>query len=306
MDLESLRCFLAVVDGGSLAEAARLLELSPNTLSARLHALEQKIGVPLTERSGRAVRPTTAGLNILEKARSIVAQSDEVLAVASGMVPASDFRLGLFPSALPHFMPLLMKRLFAQHPDLSISVTPGYSPDLFGKVVAGEIDAAIVVEHQVGIPKSCAWQVLLEEPLVVVAHNGISPSREAHEILRTEPFLRYDRRVWGGRLAERYLREHGIRPRQRLEIDGLMAIASLVNSRLGVSLLPDWSAMWQGEDNLVRIPLPGDVPVRRIGILWASHGPRAVIARDVMRHASVVIEKTKERLETIEPRRRGE
>jgi DNA-binding transcriptional LysR family regulator len=289
MDYESLRCFVSVVECGSIAEAARQLELSPNTLSARMQALERDVGTALVERSGRAVRPTAAGLRILEKARTLIAESDEVIALANDVGPTSDFRLGLFPSAMPHLMPPLLKALYRDYPQLSVFVCPGYSPELFGKVVAGEIDAALVVEHQVGIPKSCDWQILLEEPLVVVAHNGIDPSRNPHEVLATEPFLRYDRRVWGGRLADRYLREHDIRPRQRLEIDGLMAIASLINQRLGVSLLPDWSAMWRGEDNLLRMPLPGKVPVRRVGFLWASRGPRADIAREVLRHATSVL-----------------
>jgi DNA-binding transcriptional LysR family regulator len=289
MDYESLRCFVSIVECGSLAEAARQLELSPNTLSARMQALERDVGAALVERSGRAVRPTAAGLRILEKARNVIVQSDEVIALANDVAPTSDFRLGLFPSAMPHLMPPLLKALYRDHPQLSIFVCPGYSPDLFGKVVTGEIDAALVVEHQVGIPKSCEWKVLLEEPLVVVAHNEIDSSRDPHEVLRTEPFLRYDRRVWGGRLADRYLREHDIRPQQRLEIDGLMAIASLINQRLGVSLLPDWSAMWRGEDNLVRMPLSGAVPVRRVGFLWASHGPRAELAREVLRHSEEVL-----------------
>src|SRR3546814_14424029 len=58
------------------------------------------------------------------------------------------------------------------------------------------------------------------------------------ELMR-HPYICYDRSVLGGKLADDYLRERGIRPRIRLELDGIDAIGKLVSEGLGVSLLPD-------------------------------------------------------------------
>jgi DNA-binding transcriptional LysR family regulator len=286
MDTRYLQCFLKVVESGSIAEAARQLDLSPTTVAAQIRALELELGAEVLARSGRVVRPTTAGVKVLEKARSIVRDTRELLVLANNEASVREFRLGIFPSAIPSLLPIVLSKLYADHPELNVFATPGYSPDLFAKVASGELDAAIVVEHQVGIPKTCEWQVLLEEPLVVVAHNEISAGRDPHDVLRNEPFLRYDRRVWGGRLADRYLREQGIKPRERLEIDGLAVIASLIKHRLGVSLLPDWSAMWEDGGSLVRIPLPGEPPVRRVGFIWTRQGPRAGLAEIVLSEAT--------------------
>jgi DNA-binding transcriptional LysR family regulator len=282
MDTRYLQCFLKIVESGSIAEAARQLDLSPTTVAAQIRALELELGAEVLARSGRVVRPTTAGVKVLEKARSIVRDTRELLSLANDEAPVREFRLGIFPSAIPSLLPIILSRLYTEHPDLNVFASPGYSPDLFAQVASGDLDAAIVVEHQVGIPKTCEWRVLLEEALVVVAHDGISAASDPHEVLRNEPFLRYDRKVWGGRLADRYLREQGIKPRQRLEIDGLAVIASLIKHRLGVSLLPDWSAMWGDDGGLVRIPLPGDAPVRRVGFIWARRGPRAALAEIVL------------------------
>ncbi|MEX3982234.1 LysR family transcriptional regulator [Paraburkholderia sp. EG287A] len=286
MDTKYLQCFLKVVESGSIAEAARQLDLSPTTVAAQIRALELELGAEVLARSGRVVRPTTAGVKVLEKARSIVRDTRELLSLANNEAPVREFRLGIFPSAIPSLLPIVLAKLYGEHPELNVFAVPGYSPDLFAKVASGELDAAIVVEHQVGIPKTCEWQVLLEEPLVVVAHDGISIERDPHEVLRNEPFLRYDRRVWGGRLADRYLREQGIKPQERLEIDGLAVIASLIKHRLGVSLLPDWSTMWEDGGSLVRIPLPGEPPVRRVGFIWTRRGPRAGLAEIVLSEAS--------------------
>jgi DNA-binding transcriptional LysR family regulator len=289
MDTRYLQCYLKTVECGSIAEAARQLDLSPTTVAAQIRALELELGAEIIARSGRVVRPTTAGVKMLEKARSIVRDARELQSLANDEAPVREFRLGIFPSAIPSFLPIVLSKLYEEHPDLNVFASPGYSPDLFAKVSSGELDAAIVVEHQVGISKSCEWRVLLEDPLVVVAHDGIAADRDPHEVLRTEPFLRYNRQVWGGRLADRYLREQGIKPHQRLEIDGLAIIASLIKRRLGVSLLPDWSAMWEDGSNLVRIALPGSAPVRRVGFIWAPRGPRAGLSELVLSEVSTYI-----------------
>ncbi|WP_083830834.1 3-hydroxyacyl-CoA dehydrogenase NAD-binding domain-containing protein [Herbaspirillum lusitanum] len=92
-------------------------------------------------------------------------------------------------------------------------------------------------------------------------------------------------------LADRYLRDHGIRPHQRLEINGLMSIAVMVDHGLGVSLLPDWSALWSGGLSIARVPLPRHAPVRRIGFIWGVQRPHAHLAGLFLQHAEAVFRK---------------
>jgi len=66
--------------------------------------------------------------------------------------------------------------------------------------------------------------VLREEPFVVLTHA----SRSAH-ILAQQPFLRLDRKVYAGQLVDEYLRKAGIRPKERLKLDGLELIAVMVD-----------------------------------------------------------------------------
>jgi DNA-binding transcriptional LysR family regulator len=113
--------------------------------------------------------------------------------------------------------------------------------------------------------------------------------RDAHELLRTQPFIRYDRSVLGGQLADRYLRDHNIVPRQRLEIDSLLGVAALVDQGLGVALLPDWSSLWSSRHALTRIPLPGRAPVRRVGLVWQAHGARTALAETLLETARAVL-----------------
>ena len=82
-----------------------------------------------------------------------------------------------------------------------------------------------------------------------------------------------------------YLAEHGITPRERIEIDGLGAIAAFVNQGLGVSLIPDWTPPWPAGLDVVKLELPPPVPVRRMGLAWMTQGPRAALARAVLKEA---------------------
>jgi DNA-binding transcriptional LysR family regulator len=287
MDIRYLQSFVTVVEVGSLAEAARRLDLTPAAIAARVHALEEDVGVVLIKRAGRSVKPTAAGEKILERARTVLRDIRDLRATAKDGESMGELRLGVFVSAMTSVLPPVLKRLYARYPDLNVFVITGSSVDLCRQVSTGAIDAAFVVEPQFSVAKSCAWESLMAEPLVVVAPTHLA-GHDAHELLRSEPFIRYDRSVLGGQLADRYLRDQGIRPKQRVEIDGLMAIASLVDQGLGVALLPDWSPLWKLGLSIASIPLPNRAPVRHVGLIWGEQGPRASLALAVLQEAKAL------------------
>ena len=97
---------------------------------------------------------------------------------------------------------------------------------------------------------------------------------DPHETLQTEPFVRYDRNVVGGQLADSYLRQHGIVTNQRCELDGLAAIAALVDRGLGVSLVPDWNPRPLAELSLAKWPLPHALLKRQVGLIWNRSSAR--------------------------------
>jgi DNA-binding transcriptional LysR family regulator len=286
MDIKYMQSFVAVVEAGSFAEAARKLDLTSAAIAARIKALEADLGVELVRRSGRSVRPTDSGMRILEGAKAVIRNVRDLRAMAIDGDQPGELRLGCFVSALTNVLPPILKSLYRRHPDASVFVTPGGSVDLCGKVARGELDAAIVVEPQFSVPKNCVWKSFMDEPLVVVAPSHMAGS-DAHELLRTQPFIRYDRNIYGGQLADRYLRDQRIQPRQRLEIDGLLAIVSLVHEGIGVSLIPDWSSMWKALD-VVRVPLPGRAPVRRNGLIWNTQGHHARTAVSIFEDAHAI------------------
>jgi DNA-binding transcriptional LysR family regulator len=171
-------------------------------------------------------------------------------------------------------LPDVLARMVERFPAIKVFVQPGYSPELYRAVEGGELDAALVLQAPFALPKTCDWLLLREEPLVVLAPERLA-HRDPHELLATEPLIRYDRQQWGGRLAEQYLRLAGIVPRERFELNALNAIAVMVDRGLGVSLVPDWLRPWPEGLRLARLPLPMPFEPRRMGVVWSRATVRA-------------------------------
>ncbi len=287
MDTHFLQSFVMVVDCGSMAEAARRLDLTPAAVAARVKSLEEELGISLVRRAGRTVKATEAGLKVLHHSRGVLRDVRDLHAIAHDDGPLGELRLGVSTSSLTGLLPPILRRLYELHPRLAVFIEPGASSHLYHQVTTGVLDAAVIVQPQFLLPKPCEWRVLVEEPLCLLAPASMA-GRDPIELLTSEPFIRYDRAMWGGRLADTYLRKLQIRPRERIEIDALNAIAVFVHQGLGISLVPDWTPPWPEGLQLARIALPPPVPIRRMGIVWSAQGPRAALARTLLDLAEAV------------------
>ncbi|MEN5367470.1 LysR family transcriptional regulator [Stenotrophomonas sp. TWI273] len=288
METQFLSTFVTVVDRGSMAAAARSLHITPAAVAQQIRTLERELGAPLIARAGRTVSVTEDGARILQRARDLLRQVADLRSVANENDLAGELRLGACPTALAGLLPDILSRMVAAFPQINVFIKPGYSADLYRAVEAGDLDAAMVLQAPFALPKTCKWQQLREEPLVVLAPAHLG-SRDPHELLREQPLIRYDRHEWGGRLADDYLRQAGIVPRERFELNALNAIAVMVDRGLGVSLVPDWAKPWPEGLNVVRIPLPQCSEPRRIGVVWSRSSVRIRLVNVLLEEARVAL-----------------
>jgi DNA-binding transcriptional LysR family regulator len=141
MDTRFLESFVSVVDGGSIAEAARRLNLTPAAVAQRIRALEGEIGVSLLSRSGRTVRPTEAGAAILGRARHFVQDIRALKSIATDET-SGELRLGAVSTAISGLLPDILALMIEKYPQVEIYMLPGTSADLYYKVLSGDLDAA--------------------------------------------------------------------------------------------------------------------------------------------------------------------
>jgi len=277
MDVRFLESFVTVVDCGSIAEAARRLNMTPAAVAQRLRTLEQDLGYSLVTRVGRTVRPTASGLAVLRHARGLIESARDLRAIAANDEPAGQLRLGATATALTGLLPDIMSQLRVRYPRIEYFVRPSSSVDLYHRVLAGELDAAMIVRPQFSIPKSTGWLTLREEPLVLIAPEGVELN-DLHAAIELHPFIRYDRNQWGGQIVDCYLRQNGLKLREWLELDALDTIAALVSRGLGVAIVPDWAPPWpEGLKLQKRLLHQGGV--RQTGVLWNRSGARIAAVR---------------------------
>ena len=273
MNLDYLHNFLMVTELGSIAEAARRLGLSPTTLAQRLKALEASVGTPLLVRAGHTVKPTLAGTRITENAQNILLELHRLKASAFDTAPPTGpLRLGTMHMGF--ILPVLKQ--WADHfPNIAINIERATNNMLYAMVLDGEIDAALIARPAFDLPKGVIWTKLKEESLIMLTPATLKVD-DIFESLAREPYIRLDPRVFAGEMADEYLRQKGIYPQIRFELQGIDDIARLVEEGLGISLLPDWSARdLHAAQALRRWPLPKPCPSRILGMVSLKSGTRS-------------------------------
>lgn len=278
-----------------MAAASRLLNISPSATAQQLHALERELGAPLIVRVGRTVRMTEQGGRVLAHARQLVRDADDLKSIANDATISGQLRLGACTTPLTGMLPEILSRLSARFPHMNVHIQCGSSAQLYGEVEAGNLDAAFVLEAPYPLPKTCEWKVLREEPLIVLVPAHLA-HRSPHDLLASEPLIRYDRKLWGGRHADEYLRRHCITPHERFELNALNAIAVMVDRGLGVSIVPDWSPPWPEGISVARLPLPTQENGRRIGVVWSRGTIRMRLVNALLEEAAVISDPSGHRL----------
>lgn len=266
MDTRFLETFLIVARRGSLADAAVELDITATAVAQRIRTLETELGVKLLERAGRSVRPTEAGHAVADRATPLLHGLRDLRTAVQGGEIMGKLRVGAISTAQTGLFPRVLGRLAREAPGLEVALEPGTSAALYERTLAGELDLSAIVKPGFALPKTVEFRLWRSEPLILLAPHG-ETSRDALHLLTTRPFIRYDRRQWGGRLAADYLGRLGIVPAERFELDALEAIAVMVDGGLGVSIVPEWAGPWPEGLRLTRIALPPPVPVRALGLL---------------------------------------
>lgn len=288
MDTAFLKTFLLVADTGSMAEAARQIDLTPAAVAQQVRTLERELGTALLARSGRTVLPTEAGYRLIDQSRALLREFARLKALVNEEYALGELRIGTINTALHSLLPDILGRYVKTHPQVKVYIQSGTSVELYEAVQRGDLDAAVCLHPQFSLPKTFIWKLLREEPLVVLAPSRLGKC-DPHNLLRSEPLIRYDRNLGGGKQADRYLRQAGIVPHERFELSSLAAIAMMVDRGLGVSLAPDIASPLTSSLRVARISLPLETEPRRFGILWQRASIRSPLIRALLEKAKQAI-----------------
>ncbi len=246
MELRHLRYFVAVAEAGSLTVAAeKKLHTAQPSLSRQIRDLEYEVGAQLLTRSARGVELTDSGRTFLDHARLALAQVEAAIEAARRAAhPAKPtFALGFLTGQEIDWLPGTMRILRDELPNIEISVSSQYSPDLAQALLRGKLDLAFM-RPEAGVPE-LDYKVIVKEPLIVALpsdHRLASRDAIALHDIAGETFIGMSNTAPTLRLIiDEYLERSGLNLQQAHRVDNLAMAMSLIASTRGVALMPEYA-----------------------------------------------------------------
>jgi LysR family hca operon transcriptional activator len=287
MELRHLRYFVAVAEEGSLTVAAeRRLHTAQPSLSRQIRDLEYEVGAQLMIRSAHGIELTAAGRVFLDHARLALAQVDAAREAArrAGQPAKPSFALGFLTGKEIDWLPEAIQLLRDELPNIEITVSSQYSPDLADALVRGKLDVAFL-RRESG-PTDLMFKVVATEPCVVVlpsdhrlaSHEAINPRDIVGEtfiaVSNTAPVTRA--------VIDEYLKRSGVELRPAYEADHMAMAMSFVASTRGVALLPAYARNLL-PSSLTTRPLQGDAPTIDLAVGYSRKNTSPILKRFLSR-----------------------
>ncbi len=283
--LRQLQYAVAVAEALSFRKAAERCHVSQPSLSAQLAQLEDALGLHLFERDRRRVLPTAAGKDVLERARRLLRDADDLVAAARG---ASDpltgtLRLGVIPTISPYLLPSIAPALREAFPQLTAIWLEDKTETLVHRLAQGSLDAALLaleadigeVEHAVVATDPFVLATGWDDPL------GAASSQVGRDELCDADVLLLDD---GHCFREQALSFCSSTKARELEFraTSLSTLTQMVAGGTGVTLLPKLAVATETQRARLKIrPLADPTPARTIALIWRKRAPVAPALRSL-------------------------
>ncbi len=240
--LRQIRAIIAVCEEGSFTRAAIRENATQSGISQHVAAAERMLGVRLFERTAKGVTPTPAGLRYYKRCVEAVGQlesaGEEVRRFAARVT--GDLRIGLIPTLTRAALAPTLEAFVPKYPDVRLHIVEGYSNLLTDKVVAGDLDFAVVPTFEGRIGLKSRLMVRDREMLVSGPRRGfthLDPVRlkDCGPLKLVVPSRANVRR----RNIEVYLQTHGVEVAELMEMDAMFGTLEFVARS-------DWVAILSG------------------------------------------------------------
>lgn len=286
--LSELKTFIAVCRHGTFAAAGERIGLTQSAVSSQIKRLEESLGFPLFDRTGRSATLNAAGQATLVRAEEIHALYARLADLPSEASTTGLLRIGAIASVQPTLLARALALLRSKQPLLRVHVTPGVSMGIMDELDAGKIDAALIIRPPFGMLPDLTWQPLVHESFVLLVPADLR-GMDWRTLVQEQPFLRYERTSFGGRMVERFLRREGLVVRDAVEVDEIPALIHMVAMGLGVALVPLVEAHLPLPPGVRVLPLGEKTFYREIGVLQRrprSSTPAVALFSECLRQAA--------------------
>jgi len=248
LDWSDLRHALAVGELGSVAAAARRLGVNATTVQRRLDALEVGLGARLFERSRTGWRPTEAGLTVLEQARHMADQADEIERRVLGRDRelTGALRLSTAFVVMEHLLPQPLADFAAAYPGIEVEVIENavlidlarrepHAPGL------AQLQADVALRLSSNVADHLVGRQLGLTHCKVYALRGAGGLPQTvtplAQLLQDAPWVAFER-DGVHRVYDRWMRQHLVPGQVRVRVDIFNAVGAMLRTGVGVGILP--------------------------------------------------------------------
>jgi len=285
--LRQLHIFEAVSRHRSYTRAAEELHLTQPAVFSQVKQLEESVGLPLVERTGKQIHLTEGGREVLAAARETLGAIERLemrLADLQGL-KRGRLRVAIVTTA-KYLVPRLLAEFCVRYPGIDASLTVTNREKLLARLAANEDDLAILGAPPEGM--DVVARPIADNPLIVIARKDHPLARRKRiplSRIADEPFLVREPGS-GTRLAtERLFREHGLALKVRMELGSNEAIKQAIAGGLGVSVLSRHTLVLDGEDGLLQpLDVKGFPLQRKWYVAYPAGKHLSSVAEAFLRH----------------------
>lgn len=270
--LRQLQYFVAIADSGTLSGAADRLHVSQPTLSLALTELERALRVQLcVRRKAHGITLTPSGTQVLRQARQLLRQAEDLENSAAGHGPLTGaLSLGCYVTLAPTVLPPLLQGFTALHPELDINFTEDTQDVLQQRLLAGELDLAILYDMAV-LPELARVVLYTVRPHIVLpADHPMAQQRTVSlRELEPEPMVLLDAPPSSHNTLAIY-EQLGLVPRVTYRPTTYEVTRALVGRGMGYALLvqrPLNDRTYDGNQVVIK-EITEPVPEARVLIAW--------------------------------------
>jgi LysR family transcriptional regulator, hydrogen peroxide-inducible genes activator len=290
--LRQLQYLVAVHDEGHFGRAAEACFVTQSTLSAGVQELEKLLGTRLVERSRQGIRFTQLGKEIVERARRLLREAEEIagLAQAAGRPLTGELSMGVIPTIAPFLLPRVLPELRSAYPELKLYLREETSQQACDALHRGSLDCVLLA-----LPFPCGdveSELLFDDELLLALREKDAealPRQVSPAAIRDSDLLLLED---GHCLTEHSLAACGrSAPRSAMLGTSIHTLLQMVDNGLGLTLVPQMavdSGVLDGT-SLVSRKLDVDNAVRQIALIWRRRSPREAEFRllaNVLREAA--------------------
>ena len=230
--------FIKTVELGSFTKASEYMNYSQSGISRMINDLENEWGIKLLERSRTGIALTSEGSQLLPCVRSLCNEYDRLnqQVKSLGSLHSGIIRIGTFSSVATHWLPDIIKAFRRDYPGIDFEFALGDYRETEERISDGRIDCGFLCSYESSDIKAVPLQKDSFMAVLPEKHPLAQSEKVPLEAMCTEPFMLIEQN--GSSEVIQIFEKYGMKPQIHFRTWDDYAIMSMVESELGISILP--------------------------------------------------------------------